>query len=95
MSQYQNQRLLLAVILLRAIYAALVLGLGAMDIRLVHDIAPRMTATQYSWPAGDGDELRCNMGAWNPAANWPPRCIGIRAEAPTAFTQRGAVRIVP
>jgi hypothetical protein len=47
-----EERCSLLVTLLRAAYAALVLGLGAIDAQSVNDGARQQGAVQYNWTAG-------------------------------------------
>jgi hypothetical protein len=47
-----EERCLLVVTLLRAAYAALVLGLGAIDAQSVNDGPRQQGAVQYHWTAG-------------------------------------------
>ena len=87
--------LFLALTLLRAAYAALVLGLGAIDVRLAKSIAPKAGSIQNDWATVDLTELECFAPVGAEVAQWPSSCFVIPAGSSAPSAQSPILRILP
>lgn len=95
MSQQSDGYLFLIRTLIRVAYAALVLGLGAIDARLYSNDADKPNQVQYNWSSVDRSGLACAMTAWSPLAGGPPHCLDSRPGSPPASVQQSVLRIFP